>query len=366
MQSQTKLRVALIFGGRSAEHEVSLQSARNILAAMDKNRFEPVLIGIDREGRWFLNDESLNLLNADRADVIALDTNQTQVSLVANGPEQQLINLDSGHRLGKIDVLFPILHGPYGEDGAIQGLARLANLPCVGADILGSSIGMDKDIMKRLLRDASIPTADFVTLYHWQTDIDYPAIADQLGFPAFVKPANMGSSVGVSKVRSVEELLQAVKMAFEYDQKVIIEKNINGRELEVSILGNDQLQASDVGEVLPQTDFYSYESKYLDAEGAKLEMPADLTGEQRSAIQQIGMTVFRLLDCSGMARVDVFMTDDNTIWVNEINTLPGFTNISMYPKLWELSGVKQTDLISRLIDLAVERYQQRSQLRCTR
>lgn len=365
MTSTKKITVALVFGGRSAEHEVSLQSAQNILNALDRTKFKPMLLGIDREGRWFLNQESLHLLNADNPDLIALNTSQKQVALLANGPSQQVVDLESQKPLGAVDVIFPILHGPYGEDGAIQGLARLANLPCVGADVLASAVGMDKDIMKRLLRDANIPVAPFVTLHHWQQQ-DLPAISASLGWPLFVKPANMGSSVGVSRATDADSLKVAVAEAFQYDQKVIVEQAIVGREVEVSVLGNEDIRASVAGEILPQTEFYSYESKYIDAEGARLAIPAELSQDELAQLQQVAKNTFRVLNCQGMARVDMFLTVEGDVVVNEINTLPGFTNISMYPKLWQESGLSQQDLVTELIDLAIARFEQLQTLKTTR
>ncbi len=242
--------------------------------------------------------------------------------------------------IGNIDVIFPVLHGPYGEDGTIQGLARLANLPCVGAGILGSSVGMDKDVMKRLLRDAGIPIGRFVTITaltrSWFT---YAGLAKELSKVLYVKPANLGSSVGISRVQNEDEFIKALDHAFSYDLKVVVEEEIKGREIECAVLGNEEPRASIPGEVIPHAAFYSYEAKYIDDDGAGLEIPARLTPDQVTRVQEIAVNTFTTLECLGMARVDVFLTPDDRIIVNEINTIPGFTSISMYPKLWEISGV---------------------------
>ena len=364
--SVNKIKVAVVFGGRSAEHEVSLQSAQNVINSLDPEKFEPVLIGIDREGRWFLNEQSMQLLNADNPTNIALNLSSPQIGLIPNGPERRLVRMDSKETLGQVDVIFPVLHGPYGEDGAVQGLAKMANLPCVGADVTGSAIGMDKDIMKRLLRDAGIHNAEFITLYHWQNDWPVDMIEAGFGYPVFVKPANMGSSVGVSRARNREQLTEAIGHAFKYDQKVLVEKAVVGRELEISILGNDEVVASCVGEIIARDQFYSYESKYIDADGAELKIPADISAQQTARIQQTAIQVYRLLNCSGLARVDLFLPANDEIYINEINTLPGFTNISMYPKLWEHSGIPQRQLVTRLIELAIEKFEQRQALSSNR
>ena len=270
-----KLKVAVVFGGRSAEHEVSLQSARNVIESLDRDRYEPVLIGIDKEGRWFLNENSIQLLNAGDPKMIRLTDGSNEIALTPNGSGSGLIDLESNTRLGKIDVIFPVLHGPFGEDGTIQGLAKLANLPCVGAGILGSSVGMDKDVMKRLLRDAGIPIGKFVTLTAVTREkYPYDELVKRLSPVLFVKPANLGSSVGISKVRSEKEYNKALDLALSYDLKVVVEEEIRGREIECAVLGNEDPRASIPGEVIPHTDFYSYEAKYIDENGAGLEIPA--------------------------------------------------------------------------------------------
>ncbi len=359
-----KVKVAVVFGGRSAEHEVSLQSARNVIDSLDKNRYEPVLIGIDKEGRWFLNENSIQLLNATDPKMIRLSAGNKEIALTPNGTGSALISLSDNQHIGQVDVIFPVLHGPYGEDGTIQGLARLANLPCVGAGILGSSVGMDKDVMKRLLRDAGIPIGKFVTLTAKNRDqFSYAELSSMLSPVLFVKPANLGSSVGISRVTNKEEYKKALDLAFDYDLKVVVEEEIKGREIECAVLGNEDARASIPGEVIPHNSWYSYESKYIDDDGAGLEIPAKLTASQVARVQETAVSTFKALECLGMARVDVFLTPDDRIIVNEINTIPGFTKISMYPKLWEITGVPYTKLVDELIRLAMDDYEKRSRLK---
>jgi D-alanine-D-alanine ligase len=359
-----KIRVGIIFGGKSAEHEVSLQSAKNVLAALDKEKYEAVLIGIDKSGKWYLNEDSKALLNENNPKLIQLNPSDQELALVPGSDSGQLINVSDQSSLGQIDVIFPVLHGTYGEDGTVQGLLKLANIPFVGAGVLGSAVGMDKDVMKRLLKSDDIPIADFVTFgYGNREAIDYDEVTGKLGLPVFIKPANMGSSVGISKVRNREEFEAAVDNAFQYDTKIIIEENIKGREIECSVLGNAKPVASLPGEVLPQADFYSYEAKYIDEKGAVLEIPARLTELEIKRIQECAVLTYKSLCCEGMARVDLFLKDDGGIVVNEINTIPGFTRISMYPKLWEVSGLPYSKLIDRLIELAVERFEREQALK---
>jgi len=359
-----KLRVGVIFGGRSAEHEVSLQSAKNIVEAMDKDRYEVVLIGIDKKGRWYLNEESRFLLNENDPKLIRLGSTDEEVGLIPGERTHQLINISKQQRIGEIDVIFPILHGPFGEDGTMQGLLKLSNIPFVGASILGSAVGMDKDVMKRLLRDAGIPIADFLVLNRHSIDeIDFEKVKEKLGLPIFIKPANLGSSVGISKAENEKDFLKATQLAFHYDNKILIEEYIEGREIECSVLGNEDPMASLPGEVIPQHDFYSYEAKYIDENGAALEIPAKLSDDLIKEIQECAVKTFKVLCCEGMARIDFFLTNDNDIVVNEINTIPGFTKISMYPKLWEVSGIPYKELIDRLIKLALERHEKEQNLK---
>jgi D-alanine-D-alanine ligase len=361
-----KLKVAIVFGGRSAEHEVSLQSARNVIESLDSDRYEPVLIGIDREGRWFLNENSIQLLNAGDPKLIRLSDSRNEVALTPNGAGSSLINLANNASIGKVDIIFPVLHGPFGEDGTIQGLAKLANLPCVGAGILGSSVGMDKDVMKRLLRDAGISIGRFVTFTHKTKDkYSYKQLSREFGRVLFVKPANLGSSVGISKVRNEREYQDAVELALNYDLKVVVEEEIRGREIECAILGNEEPRASIPGEIIPHADFYSYKAKYIDDNGAGLDIPAKIPAHIIQKVQEVAIATFKTLECLGMARVDVFLTEDERIIVNEINTIPGFTRISMYPKLWEFSGISRNVLVDTLIKLALDDYAKRNRLKAS-
>lgn len=359
-----KIKVGVIFGGKSAEHEVSLQSAKNIVEAMDKDKYEAVLIGIDKNGKWHLNDQSSYLLNAENPKLIQLNKSNDHIAIVPGEMDNQLIHAEGGLSLDQLDVIFPIVHGTLGEDGSLQGMLRIANLPYVGPDVLSSSICMDKDIAKRLMNGAGINVAKGKAYTHAQRQkIDYDELVSELGTPLFIKPANQGSSVGVSKVSSKEEFKKAVESAFEYDHKIIIEETLVGREIEFSVLGNEEPIVSLPGEILPKTAFYSYESKYIDEDGAELAVPADLPEETTARMQEVALNAFQALQCEGLARVDFFLTEDGSIYVNEVNTLPGFTKISMYPKLWEVSGIEYTDLISKLIELAIERHERQGKLK---
>jgi D-alanine-D-alanine ligase len=358
-----KLRVAVFFGGRSAEHEVSLQSAKNVVNALDKNKYDVVLVGLDRDGRWFLENATPALQHNAELTVTAP---QGQQIVLEGSTCKQFIGVTDKQLQTSFDVAFPVLHGPNGEDGTIQGLLQLANIPFVGPGILSSALCMDKDCMKRMLRDAGLPIAHFVKVQKHETNIDYAAIAKEVGLPCFVKPANMGSSVGVSKVKTLDALAAAIENAFRYDTKVLVETFIPGREIECAILGNTYPKASIPGEIAPTHEFYSYEAKYLDAEGARLMIPAELTPSQIERIQKIAIQAFQALECEGMARVDLFLTPDDKIYINELNTIPGFTRISMYPKLWEASGLGYSELLDELIRLAMERFDNRQQLQTTR
>ena len=352
-----KQRVGIVFGGKSAEHEVSLQSAKNIVDAIDKNRFEVVLLGIDKQGQWHINDASQYLLNADDPAHIALNPSEISVATVPGNVQGQFIDAGNAQALTQIDVIFPIVHGTLGEDGSLQGMLRMANLPFVGSDVLGSAACMDKDVTKPLLRDPGLAIAPFITLTRAnRQQFSFTQVQDKLGLPLFVKPANQGSSVGVSKVNSEEQYQQAVALAFEFDHKVVVEQGIKGREIECAVLGNDHPQASTCGEIVLNSEFYAYDTKYIDDQGAKVVVPAAIASDINDKIRDIAIQAYQTLGCSGMARVDVFLTEENEVIINEINTLPGFTNISMYPKLWQASGLDYTSLISRLIELALERH----------
>jgi len=361
-----KIRVAVLFGGRSAEHEVSLQSARNVIEAIDQEKFDTVLIGIDRQGAWFLNHESMSLLNSDNPRLIALNKRENPVSLIPGDQTGVLIDLQGPASIPAVDVIFPVLHGPYGEDGSIQGLTKLANVPCVGSDILGSAIGMDKDVSKRLLRDAGIAVAGHICLRRNALTDELPNQVEQaLGFPVYVKPANMGSSVGVTRVTNLADLIPAINNAFRYDTKIVIEEAIVGREIECSVLGNDDPIASVVGEIETADGFYSYEKKYIDDNAALLKIPAILDQATIAKVQAISIAAFKTLESRGMARVDMFLTENGEVYVNEINTIPGFTLISMYPKLWQASGLSYKDLIGRLIQLALDEHEEKNKLETT-
>ncbi|ERK17345.1 D-alanine--D-alanine ligase [Pantoea sp. AS-PWVM4] len=359
-----KQRVGIIFGGKSAEHEVSLQSAKNILEAIDTSKFEVVLLGIDKQGEWHLNDASGFLLNAENPSLIALNRSGENVALVPGQASQQLITRQNAHPLSQVDVIFPIVHGTLGEDGSLQGLLRMANLPFVGSGVLGSAVSMDKDFTKRLLRDAGLKVAPWISVTQAQrARLDAQAVVDRFGLPLFIKPANQGSSVGVSKVSRLEEFAAALDLAFTFDRKVLIEQGIKGREIECAVLGNDEPVASPCGEVVVHDAFYSYDTKYISENGAQVVVPATISTDDSEAIRAVALQAFQALECSGMARVDVFLTEGGEIIVNEVNTLPGFTNISMYPKLWQAAGLDYRSLITRLIELALERHQQSSALK---
>jgi D-alanine-D-alanine ligase len=358
-----KLRVAVLFGGKSAEHEISLISARNIVEAMDKKKYEVVSIGIDKQGRWFF-DEGARLLRGPNPTLVRFHGRSNSTAVLPGATQSPMIRLVPRRALTEVDVVFPVLHGPFGEDGTVQGLLKLANVPFVGAGVLGSAVGMDKDAMKRLLRDAGIPIARFLVFD--RSSASKIALADvrrALGFPFFVKPANLGSSVGISKVSNQRQFRAAIREAFRYDNKILIEENIGGREIECSVLGNEHPIASLPGEIVTRHDFYSYNAKYLDEKGAQLLIPADLPRRLVKEVQEIAVRSFKALCCEGMARVDFFLRNDREVFVNEINTIPGFTKISMYPKLWEASGLPYAKLIDRLIRLALDRFRKEKKLR---
>ncbi len=297
------------------------------------------------------------LSKTDVAKPIDLETSGAEVFIVpAAGKTAEIMELKTGKRLGQVDVVFPILHGPYGEDGTMQGYLRMLGLPFVGPSVLGSAVGMDKEFTKRVLRDAKLPIPKFVALKRHETSThDFESLKKELGLPFFLKPANMGSSVGVHKINSAEKFASAIKDAFQYDTKIMVEEFIEGREIECAVLGNKDLIASVPGEVIPQHEFYSYEAKYLDENGAGLEIPAKLDEKKANEVREMAKNVFKALGCEGLSRVDLFMKKDGTLLVNEINTLPGFTKISMYPKMMGASGIPYADLIDRLISLAIDR-----------
>ncbi|WP_110669592.1 D-alanine--D-alanine ligase [Salinicola halophilus] len=364
----SQIRVGVICGGKSAEHEVSLQSAKNIVDALDRERFAVSVIGIDKQGQWHLNDADNFLVDADDPRQIALAASAGEIALVPGRERDQLVARDAAQdALSQFDVIFPIVHGTLGEDGSLQGLLRMANLPFVGAGVLGSAAGMDKDVTKRLLRDAGIAVAPFVTFTRrTAADADFTALVAELGTPLYVKPANQGSSVGVSRVESRETLAEALSLALAFDHKVLVEAAVTGREIECAVLGNDSPEASVCGEIVVDGGFYSYDTKYLDENAARVAVPAAIDDADSERIRALAVRVFEVLGCAGLARVDVFLTGDGDIVVNEINTLPGFTRISMYPKLWQASGLGYPALVSRLIDLALERHRADAALRHAR
>ncbi len=350
-----KPTVAILFGGSSAEHDVSLNSATNIFNAINIEKFEPILLAMDREGNWRFNpyyDQSdIQLSNNDYF------LNAAFVYLRKGIENVEIIELNSHQVLSKFQVAFPIIHGTFGEDGTLQGILRSLDLPFVGPDLLGSAIGMDKDITKRLLRDANIPIADYFTLYQFdEKEYNFDTISSKLGLPLFVKPANAGSSVGVSKVNNEMEYSQAVNLAFQYDKKILVEEAVIGKEIECAILGNQNVQASVLGEIITDSKFYSYDEKYITLDGIKTKIPAEIDTGIAEKIKETAIKAFRVLSCEGMSRIDFFLRENNTFVLNEINTLPGFTKTSMYPQLWEKTGIPLKILITALINLALERH----------
>ena len=386
-----KLRVGVLFGGRSGEHEVSLLSAASVVNAIDKEKYEVVPIGITKDGRWLTAAAAEALLQGkphhESKHLRAGDPDATPGAAVLASGEAVVVPPEPVHpasrtltpfqsdatalrraadRAINVDVIFPVLHGTFGEDGTIQGLLELADIPYVGAGVLGSAAGMDKDIMKSLFRAAGLPIVKHVTILRSDWDADpkktEKIIDRSLKYPVFVKPANLGSSVGISKARTKKELGPAIYEAAKFDRKIVIEQGVGGakqkaREIECSVLGNDRPQASVPGEIVPIKEFYDYAAKYLD-EGSELIIPAKLTKPETKKVQELAMRAFQAVDCAGLARVD-FLMDPKTrkLFVNEINTMPGFTAISMYPKLWAASGLSYSDLIDRLIQLGIERHQ---------
>ncbi len=345
-----KIRVGIVYGGRSVEHEVSIASATSILQALDPSRYDVQLIAISKEGRWHLG-------GPDLLPEAVLDAQE--VTLPAVPGQRELISIEDRSPVAELDVILPIVHGTGGEDGSLQGFLELAGIPYVGAGVLGSAVQMDKDVTKRLLAAAGLPVVPgaCVRLHAWRTDPDGIAsgIVDELGLPLFVKPACLGSSVGISKVTSADDLPAAIEEAAQYDAKILVEKAVDARELEIAILGNDVPEASVPGEIVPHSEFYDYESKYVD-EGTELLVPAPIPDEVAARMQQMALEAFQILEGQGLARVDFFLArTGEQIWINEVNSLPGFTEVSMYPRLWRESGLSYPALLDRLIELALER-----------
>ncbi len=356
-----KQTIALITGGTSPEHEVSLNSARNIYKAINKRKYRVEVVGIARTGAW----RHLPLDIFQKAESIEGKEGRT---LVLNPGSENVITYKSGkEKFPKVDAVFNIIHGPFGEDGTMQGLLTVLNLPYVGPDTLGSAVAMDKDFTKRILEAAGILTAPWVTVFKHEK-INYKTITKQLGFPVFVKPANMGSSVGVSKAENEKELKAAIREAFKFDVKVLVEQGLQGREIETAVLGNmEDVSVSGVGEIIMEKGFYDYESKYVSADAAKVVVPAEKVSKRTvKKIQQTALKAYQALGLEGLSRMDVFLVEGEKVYVNEPNTLPGFTNISMYPKLWEAAGLKYSNLIDQLIQLAIQRHQRSKSLQRTR
>jgi D-alanine-D-alanine ligase len=401
-----KLRVGILFGGRSGEHEVSLLSAASVLKAIDRTRYEVVPIGITKQGRWLVSGDAERLLSGDFPDTGTLRAGDPQhtapAALLAKGQgvivppmpaaeggrggalvpfERDASSISPAHDVLQLDVVFPVLHGTFGEDGTMQGLFELAGLAYVGSGVLGSATGMDKEVMKRLFLAAGLPITKHVTFlrHEWQKSPKkvIAKLEAALKYPLFVKPANLGSSVGISKAHDRKELGPAIDLAAGFDRKIVVEQAVGARgnrtkmgkarELEVAVLGNDEPKASVVGEIVPGKEFYDYEAKYL-SEGSVAIIPAKLTKKQSQQVQAMALDAFRACDCAGLARVDFLFEagDSGRLYLNEINTMPGFTSISMYPKLWEASGMKYRDLISRLIELALERKAEQEQISYSR
>jgi D-alanine-D-alanine ligase len=379
-----KLRIGVIYGGRSGEHEVSVASAASVFKYLDRDHYEPIPIRIEKDGRWIIADRAPVALAA--ADVIEQARQSAshqirhgrQAHMLAYPADEPLLTIDRSRTedqrenayvqgLG-LDVVFPVLHGPYGEDGTVQGLLELANLPYVGAGVLASAVGMDKAVMKLVFAARGLPLVEYRTLlrHQWQRDSTglANACSTELGLPVFVKPANLGSSVGISKARNAAGLADAIELAFQYDRKVVIEKAVpHTREIECAVLGNDEPEASVAGEIIPKREFYDYEAKYLDS-GSELRIPAPLGDAQHAEVRRMAVEVFRAVDCAGLARVDFLLDGDSgRLFVNEINTLPGFTTISMYAKLWAATGVEYGVLLDRLIRLALERHAEKQRLK---
>ncbi len=342
----------MLFGGRSGEHEVSIRSAASVITALDRSRYQVVPVAITKQGRWLAPAESRALLPPGAQSGLAVETAVT-------------VSREPGATSG-VDVVFPVLHGTFGEDGTVQGLLELADVAYVGAGVIGSACGMDKDVMKRLFRERGLPAVDHVALLRSQIDSRWREAEERFGYPVFVKPANLGSSVGIARATDAGELRRALADAARYDRKLVIEPGIDGREIEVAVLGNDEPKASVPGEIIPTAGFYDYDAKYLN-DTAKLAIPAELTPEQVAEVQDLAVRGFQAVECQGLARVDFFLErTTGRFLLNEVNTMPGFTSISMYPKLWEASGLGYAALVDRLIELALERYRDKQATRFER
>ena len=365
----SKMNIGVLYGGRSGEHDVSLCSASSVVSALDRNKYEVTAVGIARDGRWYVQDKPKIIPDKNFGRILFL---KKKGMWLVNHFEQKnklhLYDLKNKNKEEIIDVVFPVLHGTFGEDGTLQGLLELAIVPYVGADVTGSAVGMDKDIAKRLLKEAGIPVVPSLTInkQQWKDNQKFiiKSALDKLGLPVFVKPVCTGSSVGVKKVKKKELLTEAMDFAFQFDTRVMIEQAVDCREIECAVLGNDNPAASVLGEIIPHHEFYSYEAKYLDPNGAALKIPSEIKASLAGKIRKAAVEGYVTLGCSSMARVDFFLDKKtNKFYLNEINTLPGFTSISMYPKLWEATSLKYSDLLDKLIALALERHQKKLEIK---
>ncbi len=371
--AKKKIRVGLVFGGRSGEHDVSLASAKSVIENLDREKYEIVPIGITPEGRWLLGTEPMQMIAARQQEHEAEAGSTTAVTLTGDPSVRRLIPLQDGEPLndnGALDVIFPVLHGTYGEDGTLQGLLEMANVPYVGCGVLGSALGMDKEKMKMIFQSAGLPVGPYRAYRRneWERAPEQVlnTIEQQLGYPVFVKPANLGSSVGINKAHDRAELAHAMNVAAEYDRKIVVERGIDCRELECAVLGNDEPLASVVGEIVASSEFYDYAAKYIDNK-SQIVIPAAISQVTAEEVRRQAVQAFQALDLSGLARVDFFLErGTGKVYINEVNTLPGFTQISMYPKLWEASGLPYQELLDRLIELASERYEDKQRNRTTR
>ena len=364
-QQSSKIKIGVLYGGRSGEHDVSLCSAASVVSAIDSGKYEIIAIGIDRDGKWYVQDKPEIIEHKDFGKILSLKKRgKWLVSHFEEGNKLHLYDMENSGAAVVVDIVFPVLHGTFGEDGTLQGLLELAMVPYVGADVIGSAVGMDKDVAKRLLSEANIPVVPSLTVNKSQWQDNQTAIMqraiDKLGLPLFVKPVCAGSSVGIKKVKEKGSFPAAMDFALQFDTRVIVEKAIDCREIECAVLGNETPEASVLGEIVPSHEFYSYEAKYIDPNGAISRIPARIETSLADLIRKTAVKGYMALCCSSMARVDFFLDKKtNEFYLNEINTLPGFTSISMYPKLWEATGLKYGDLIDKLIALASDRHQKK-------
>jgi len=355
-----KIRVAIVFGGRSGEHEVSLVSAKNIIETIDKEKYHIIQVGITKEGKWLSGDNAVNAFQEQNYD------NLTEVfPNIESGSNELLVLSDGNYKKEKVDIFFPAMHGPYGEDGTIQGVFEMANIPYTGCGVLASSVGMDKLMTKAVWEQAGLPVTPYIgtTKLEWNNDKAgvMQKAENKLGYPIFVKPANMGSSVGISKAKNREELEKAIDLACQFDQRILIEKGLKIRELECAVLGNEEPEIARVGEVLVGGEFYDYNDKYVNGKSST-QVPANIPAQLEKEVQEIAIKAYKILDCSGLSRVDLFYDEaEKKLYLNEINTLPGFTSISMYPKMWQESGIPYKELIDKIIEFGFERHKRKNE-----